>query len=92
VRNPADAGHLAQQVLLRLVRGLPSLRDGEKPRAWAYRCAHNAIVDYCRSPYTRREVPSGASALEECRRIEVDRRGGVMAYVERMPSSRPSGC
>jgi RNA polymerase sigma-70 factor (ECF subfamily) len=59
VRNRADADDLVQQVLLRLVAGLDSLRDTDRVYAWVYRTARNAIVDHYRSPVTRREVASG---------------------------------
>jgi len=59
VRNPADADDLVQQVLLRLVAGLDSLRDTDRVYAWVYRTARNVIVDHYRSAVTRREVASG---------------------------------
>lgn len=59
VRNPADADDLVQQVMLRLIAGLDSLRDTDRVYAWVYRTARNVIVDHYRSPVTRREVASG---------------------------------
>jgi Sigma-70 region 2 len=55
----APARHLVQRVLLQIVKGLASLRDVERLHAWVYRTARNVIVDYYRSPTTRREVASG---------------------------------
>lgn len=62
VRNTADADDLVQQVMLRLVAGLDTLRDSDRVYAWVYRTARNAIVDHYRSPVTRREIASGDAA------------------------------
>lgn len=62
VRNPADVDDLVQRVLLRLVRGLGSLRDRERLHAWVYRTARNVIADHYRSAPVRRERPGGDAA------------------------------
>jgi RNA polymerase sigma-70 factor (ECF subfamily) len=62
VRNQSDVDDLVQRVLLRIVKGLGSLRDAERLHAWVYRTARNVIVDYYRSPTARREVASGGAA------------------------------
>lgn len=61
VRNTADVDDLVQRVLLQIVKGLGSLRDAERLHAWVYRTARNVIIDYYRSPRTRREVASGGA-------------------------------
>ena len=45
VANPADAEDVVQDVLLRMVREIDGLRDGDRLDAWAYRVARNAITD-----------------------------------------------
>jgi RNA polymerase sigma-70 factor (ECF subfamily) len=59
IRNQADVDDLVQRVLLQIVKGLGSLRDAERLHAWIYRTARNVIVDYYRSPASRREIASG---------------------------------
>ena len=59
VRNQADVDDLVQRVLLRIVKGLASIRDTERLHAWVYRTARNVIVDHYRSAPVRREVASG---------------------------------
>ena len=61
VRNQSDVDDLVQRVLLRIVTGLGSLRDEARLHAWVYRTARNVIVDYYRSPATRRERASGSA-------------------------------
>ena len=62
VRNSADVDDVVQRVFLQVHRGLPSLRDEDRVHAWVYRTAQHAIVDYYRSPISRREIPGGSLA------------------------------
>src|SRR5687768_9143957 len=39
VRDPSDVDDLVQRVLLQIVKGLDTLRDGERAHAWVYRTA-----------------------------------------------------
>jgi RNA polymerase sigma-70 factor (ECF subfamily) len=59
VRNQSDVDDLVQRVLLRLVKGLESLRDAERLHAWMYRTARNVLVDYYRATGARRETAGG---------------------------------
>ena len=61
VRNQSDVDDLVQRVLLRIVKGVGSLRDAERLHAWVYRTARNVVIDYYRSPTVRREVASGSA-------------------------------
>jgi RNA polymerase sigma-70 factor (ECF subfamily) len=54
---------LAQDILLRLYRGLPSLRDSERLDAFAYQIARNAITDHHRRD--QRERPVTPDSLDE---------------------------
>jgi RNA polymerase sigma-70 factor (ECF subfamily) len=70
-RRVSDASvqdDLAQDILLRLHRSLPSLRDGDRLDAFAYQIARNAIVDHHRRG--RREEPMAPDSLE--RQFESD--------------------
>src|SRR5271156_6549304 len=51
--NPADAAALAQDSLIKAVRGLPSFRGGD-PGVWMYRITVNAWKNFLRSKSTRR--------------------------------------
>lgn len=48
VPTPADADDVVQEVMLRLSRGLPDLRDDDRFGPWVYRIARNAIADHLR--------------------------------------------
>ncbi|MGH2762331.1 MAG: sigma-70 family RNA polymerase sigma factor [Thermoleophilaceae bacterium] len=52
---------LVQEILLRLHRGLPRLRERERLDAFAYQVARNAISDH----YRKREQPVAPEALED---------------------------
>lgn len=62
VRNQADVDDLVQRVLLQIVKGLDTLRDGGRLHAWVYRTARNVIIDYYRSAGSRREHAAGDAA------------------------------
>jgi RNA polymerase sigma-70 factor (ECF subfamily) len=68
VASRVPGGHsthddLVQEILLRLHRGLPRLRDSERLDAFAYQVARNAIADRYRSG--RREEPVAPETLED---------------------------
>jgi RNA polymerase sigma-70 factor (ECF subfamily) len=54
---------LVQEILLRLHRGLPRLRESERLDAFAYQVARNAIADHYRTG--RREQPIAPESLED---------------------------
>lgn len=49
VTSEADADDVLQDVFLRLMRGLPGLRDEERFGPWVYQLARNAIIDHQRA-------------------------------------------
>jgi RNA polymerase sigma-70 factor, ECF subfamily len=48
VSSAADADDIIQEVFLRLLRGLPALREEERFGPWVYQVARNAITDHHR--------------------------------------------
>jgi RNA polymerase sigma-70 factor (ECF subfamily) len=58
IRNSADVDDVVQAVMLRLVKGLGTLRDSERLHPWIYRTARNVIIDHYRATASRREVGS----------------------------------
>lgn len=56
-----DAEDLVQDVWLRVLRGLPGLREPAKFRAWFFGIAHRALIDRLRSRYADR-VETGLEA------------------------------
>jgi RNA polymerase sigma-70 factor (ECF subfamily) len=54
---------LVQEILLRLHRGLPRLRDDQRLDAFAYQVARNVIADHYRRP--ARERPVAPESLED---------------------------
>jgi RNA polymerase sigma-70 factor (ECF subfamily) len=59
------AEDVAQEVLLRLYRGLDQLRAGDRLDAFAYRIARNAIIDHYRSTASAKELPAAPDDLAE---------------------------
>lgn len=49
--SEAEADDLVQDTWLRVLRGLPGLRDPARLRAWVFSIAHRVIVDRLRSRY-----------------------------------------
>lgn len=46
IRSPADRDDVVQNILLRVLVGLPDLQDPKKLGPWVYRIAKNAVVDH----------------------------------------------
>jgi RNA polymerase sigma-70 factor (ECF subfamily) len=61
--DPASHDDLVQEILLRLHRGLPRLRDDARLDAFAYQTARNAISDHYRRG--RREQPVAPESFDD---------------------------
>jgi RNA polymerase sigma-70 factor (ECF subfamily) len=61
--DPVAHDDLVQEILLRLHRGLPRLRESERLDAFAYQVARNAITDHYRKD--RREQPVAPESLDD---------------------------
>jgi RNA polymerase sigma-70 factor, ECF subfamily len=61
--DPSAHDDLVQEILIRLHRGLPRLREDARLDAFAYQVARNAITDHYRKG--RRERPVAPEALED---------------------------
>jgi RNA polymerase sigma-70 factor (ECF subfamily) len=62
IDNPEDRDDLVQDVLMRIHRGLPSLKSRGAPGPWIYGIAHNAVIDHWRK--RRRATPVPIDAAE----------------------------
>lgn len=62
VASPADVDDVVQDVMLRIFRGLGTLRDEERLGPWAYQLARRTIVDHRR---TRRRHPLATATAPE---------------------------
>lgn len=69
IRIRADVDDVLQNTLLRIHRGLPSLRDNERFGPWVYALARSAVADYTRSvkrhPLATHEPPDVDLQLDE---------------------------
>ena len=80
VDDRQEAEDVAQEVLLKVFRGLPSGEDGLNLPAWLYRVTVNAAFDHVRArrrrPVTLAEdaAPEAAAARDEFERAEISRR------------------
>lgn len=61
--DPSSLDDIVQEILLRLHRGLPRLRESERLDAFAYQVARNAIADHYRKG--RREHPVAPESLQD---------------------------
>jgi RNA polymerase sigma-70 factor (ECF subfamily) len=68
VESDADADDILQEVFLRIHRHADTVERRERLVSWLFQVTRNAIADYYRAPWRRRELPSGApSDLESAR-------------------------
>ena len=63
VNNDDTANEIMQDVWVRVIRGIPRLRDGSKLRGWLYGIARRALMDRLREQYAR--TPSAETDVDE---------------------------
>ncbi len=88
----SDVDDVLQDVLTRMHRGIPDLRDGERLSAWMFQVARSAIADAGRM---HARVPAPADDLDETpapatsdddREVATALAGCVSLFVARLPS------
>lgn len=69
VRRPADVDDVVQDIFLRMQRGLPGLRDGERFGPWVYQLARSAVAEHrrqaSRHPLSGSEPPDVAAEWDD---------------------------
>lgn len=79
--HPDSAGDLAQEVWLRVVRGLPKLREGARFRAWLFGIARRVLMDRLRLRYSEPRMES--LELDEAQEPATEQvRSDVLASLE----------
>lgn len=63
--GPADAEEVAQDVFVRVFRGLGAFRGESQLGTWIYRLSVNAALSYVAKRGRRAEVPDGAEVLDQ---------------------------
>lgn len=63
--NDAAADAAAQEVWLRVLRGIGRLRDGARLRSWLFGIAHRVLMDRLRDQYRRPLAADAGLELEE---------------------------
>lgn len=77
VSDPADAEDILQEISIKVVTGLPTLREPSKLKSWLFQTAHNTIVDFYRKGSRAKQVhpddlwysendPQARQELERC--------------------------
>ena len=51
VQRDDEAQDLLQEIWIRVLRGMPRLRDGSRLRGWLFGIAHNVLMDRLRREY-----------------------------------------
>ena len=86
------AREIFQDVWVRVIRGIPQLRDGSKLRAWLFGIARRTLMDRLRDEYARcpavdvdvDEIAADASAVEDAEDLQALERGLVdLPIIER---------
>lgn len=94
VSSASDVDDIVQEILVKTLGGLDSLRDGERFGGWVYRIAEHAIADYAsaraRTPSPLAldaDVPEDRDAVgEEAADLQADLGKCVALFVARLPS------
>jgi RNA polymerase sigma-70 factor (ECF subfamily) len=86
------AGEILQDVWVRVIRGIPQLRDGSRLRAWLFGIARRTLMDRLRQQYARSptvdvdvdEIAADTSPAEDAEDLqELDRALADIPVVER---------
>ncbi|TNF24008.1 MAG: sigma-70 family RNA polymerase sigma factor [Deltaproteobacteria bacterium] len=91
VASEADAEDVLQEVLLRMLRGLPALQQKDRLGAWMYRIAHSAVADHgrarARHPLASHEPPEpvAVEAVEEDAEVAHAVAGVLGLFVAALP-------
>jgi RNA polymerase sigma-70 factor (ECF subfamily) len=94
VGSTSDVDDIVQDILVKTLGGLGTLRDGERFGGWVYRIAEHAITDYARArarapvPLAAdEEVPQDRDAPDdEATELQADLGTCVALFVARLPS------
>ncbi len=65
VNEPSVADDILQDVFMRILSKIDSLKDCDKLQSWIYQIARNAIIDYYRSRKKTSELPPALTAPDE---------------------------
>lgn len=65
LNNEQDAANTLQDVWLRVIRGIDSLRDGSRLAPWLYTLARRTAMDHFRQSYACPEEPASAVVEHE---------------------------
>ncbi|MBN8710156.1 MAG: hypothetical protein BGO12_08070 [Verrucomicrobia bacterium 61-8] len=97
IRDQATADDVAQDVLLKITRGIDSLVHSERLESWAFQIARNSVADYFRSAKPTEEfreefhaheidTPDSESVFS---RDEADMRQEIAAYIRSVVETLP---
>lgn len=93
VRDPAQAEDLAQEVLLKLWAGLPSLSDHDRLQPFAYRIARNVLIDHYRTRRRATPLDEEEPPAPECELVEDENENQLVgtwlrAFIELLPPEK----
>jgi len=91
VGNDDEASEIFQDVWVRVIRGIPRLRDGAKLRAWLFGIARRTLMDHLRHEYAKSPmvdidvdgIAADAPAGQDTDLYELERALGALPMTER---------
>jgi len=84
-QTDADADDLMQEVFVRILKRLPSLREPAKIQGWVYRIARNVVIDHYRSRREHVALDFDLEAEDPTGRDAVDLSGSLKRFVASLP-------
>lgn len=90
VATAADADDVLQEVLIRVHRGLPELRDDDRVGPWMFRVARNAVIDHLRSRSSRATTAPDDAADEPDLPVDDDAAQALVRALAFFVSELPS--
>ena len=85
VSDQEQVEDILQDVFLRTHRQVDTVNDPGRIVSWLYQVTRHAIIDYCRKPGRRHEIPAGLSA-------DIEAFGGELQAESDDPGAELAGC
>ena len=89
VNNVSTAEDILQEVFLRIISKIDTLKDDSKIHSWMYQIARNAIIDHYRASKTMEELPESLATSESefGQEVRQEIQGWLQTMIKRLPEN-----
>jgi len=87
VGDPSIADDVLQEVFIRIISRIDTLKDSTKIQSWIYQIARNAIIDHYRAHKIVEELPEtlAAEEVEPSEKVRQEIESGLLPMIQSLP-------